>query len=195
MRAGTHLLLGAVAALPLGLLGGGGAMAALCAAGGALAGLLPDLDHPGSVIGRLFPWPAVAVEPRSGFLRHGRRWLRGRVIWHRNETHALGLAVLAGVTATVLGAWLGKRWGPVLHTSPVATATGLCFGASVTCGVLSHLLVDLAEPTPQMLLWPLSRRRWRPRWLPAVREGNAIAAVIELTLDLGAAALASRMLR
>ena len=193
MRAGTHLLLGAVAGLALGLLGGGGALAGLCASAGALGGLLPDLDHPGSVIGRLLPWPAVASELRPGFTRHGRRLLRGRVMWHRNQTHSLGLAAIAGTAATGIGWWLGLRWGPALHALPVAT--GLCLGASVACGVVSHLLVDLAEPTPQMLLWPLSRRRWRPPWLPAARQGSAIAAVIELAMDLGAAALAVRMLR
>lgn len=193
MRAGTHLLLGAVAGLPLGLLGGGGPLLALCAGGGALGGLLPDLDHPGSVIGRVVPWPSVLTEPRPGVTRHGRRWLRGRVIWHRHETHSLGMAAVAGAAAAGLGTWLGQRWGSVVHASSPAAA--LCLGAAVACGVVSHLLADFAEPTPQMLLWPFSRRLWRPRWLPAVHEGGPVAGALELIVDLAAAALAVRMLR
>jgi len=185
MRGSTHLLLGALAGLPVGRLAGGGPVLGLCTAAGALGGLLPDLDHAGSLLGRYLPWPAVeAADPRTGFVRHGRRWFEGRVLWHRHETHSFGAAVLAGALGCGGGLWVGRRLGPALHETTPAFA--LVLGAAVLAGYLSHLAADL--PPPQMLLWPLSRRLVRPRWLPAVAEDSAAGAALEWSVALAAAA-------
>ena len=46
-------------------------------------------------------------------------------------------------------------------------------------GFLSHLVADMANPSPQMLWWPLSRRMIPPRWLPAVREATPAGHWVE----------------
>lgn len=72
------------------------------------------------------PWPAVAVENhRTGMTIPGRRWVCGRVVWHR------------------------------------------------------HVLADMANPSPQMLWWPFSRRMVRPRWPLAVREASLAGCWVE----------------
>jgi len=173
-----------VAALPVSAHSGRAALIGLAA--GVVGGLLPDVDHPDSTLGRWLPWPAV----REGPCRVG-RWRPGGMVWHRGEVHSPGAAViaatLAGVVATQVHGWLppGATW--------VVTV-------GVLLGYLSHLLADLLSPTPQMLLWPLSRRRWRPRWLPAVEVdgllGHALEAMVSvaaltLLVTVGRSALAS----
>lgn len=39
-------------------------------------------------------------------------------------------------------------------------------------GYLNHLVADTANPSPQMLWWPLSRRMVHPRWAPAIPEAS-----------------------
>ncbi|MCL6522990.1 MAG: metal-dependent hydrolase, partial [Firmicutes bacterium] len=109
MRGEIHLLVGAALAAPFLHLG---APAAALAAG-ALGSVLPDVDHPGSFLGRYVPWPAVTVpNHRTGFVATGRRWFGGRVIWHRGETHSLGAALAAGVLSLAGGLALdqGVPW-------------------------------------------------------------------------------------
>jgi len=168
VRGRAHALVGAVAALPVSAHSGRAVLVGLAA--GVVGGLLPDVDHPGSIAGRRLPWPAV----REGSCQVG-RWRPGGVIRHRGEVHspeaAVIAATLAGVVATQAHGWLpaGATW--------VVTV-------GVLLGYLSHLLADLLSPTPQMLLWPLSRRRWRPRWLPAVEvdstSGHALEAMVSV---------------
>lgn len=111
MRGGAHAALGAAAAIPLALLAGPGWGIPLALAG-AVGGLLPDIDHPHSTLGRWVPWPAVAVENRrTGFVAHGRRWFGGHTVWHRHETHSLGAAAIAALTtAAALCGPLGRWW-------------------------------------------------------------------------------------
>ena len=103
MRGGAHAALGAAAAIPLALLAGPGWGIPLALAG-AVGGLLPDIDHPGSTLGRFVPWPAVTVENhKTAMTIHGRRWFGGHVVWHRHETHSVGAAAMAAVaTAAIL---------------------------------------------------------------------------------------------
>lgn len=105
MRGSTHLILGAAVAAPLAASAHAPALLAV----GALTGLLPDLDHAGSMIGRWLPRPAAAQPGGNGFTKHGRRWFGGCVIWHRVETHSFGAGVIAAtlaiMAAKALHAW------------------------------------------------------------------------------------------
>lgn len=139
---------------------------------GALGGLLPDLDHPDSSIGRWLPWPAM----REGPHRVG-RWRPGRVIWHRDEVHSLGAAAIA---AALAGVAIGQAHTWLLVGAAWVAAIG------VVLGYLSHLGADLLSPTPQMLLWPLSRPRWRPRWLPAAAVESVAGRVLEAMASVAA---------
>jgi len=107
MRGFTHMAAGAVigaAAVPACPMAG--------AAVGAMAALLPDVDHPGSAVGRRLRPLAVLLEE----------------IWgHRSLTHTLWFALPAGLALGLLALWLGLPAGCVLA------------GAA---GGLSHLALD-----------------------------------------------------
>jgi len=177
MTGRTHIILGACAAVPVAVAVGGHLALPLCAAVGALGGLLPDIDHPGSALGRCVPWPHIAVgNEHGGFVLYGRRWFGGRVLWHRHETHSVGAAFIAAL------AMFGTVWWPWLTILRWATARGdlppfrgplwlaaadlpSALALAVLAGYLSHLVADLMNVSPQMLWWPFSRHMVRiPRW-------------------------------
>lgn len=133
MTGRTHLLAGVAAGAALlslrgaGAIGPGGAAAALGAA--CLGALLPDIDHPGSLLSR----GAGPLGAAPGlFLRH------------RGPTHSL---------AAALAAWAGAAWLCAARGLPAAAAL------AALLGYLSHLALDALTPGGAPLLWPLSGRR------------------------------------
>ena len=135
MRGPAHAAVGAVAAIPLALLVGT-PFAIPLALAGAFGGMLPDIDHPGSTLGRWVPWPAASAQPqRTGFVLRGRRWFGGHTVWHRHETHSLGAAV-TGATLVTLGLWWPAArliaWGR-LHAGPAPAAPLWPWGLARTC--------------------------------------------------------------
>jgi inner membrane protein len=109
----SHLLFGATAgALASAQLG---APLSIGAAAGALAGLAPDVDHPGSTLGRQLPRAYHALTPG-----------------HRGPTHTLEWCALLG-------------WGvaQLLPYAGVGRAWAVLVGWAVFAGACSHLLADL----------------------------------------------------
>lgn len=90
--------------------------------------LLPDLDHPNSLLGRRLPWISGPLS---------------RLFGHRGCTHSL-LAVGVGVWG------LAQFQGPGLIS--VAAKDALIIG------YLSHLLGDWLTPAGIPLFWPLRQR-------------------------------------
>jgi len=107
----THLSAGALAGAVIGRLAG---EPLLGAAVGAVAALLPDIDHPGSLVGRRVPVLPALLSVITG---------------HRTVTHTvwfcLAVAAGAGVLAVSLAGW-AWAW----------------LSAPTFCGALSHLLLD-----------------------------------------------------
>ena len=200
VRGNTHAVIGACACVPLAILLGGSVMLPICASAGAIGAVLPDIDHPHSALGRFVPWPAAAVENHhTGFVAHGRRWFRGRTVWHRGETHSIGgagIAVLAtlGIGRWLFGAtfaWLQQRGAPAVGNLPeFAWGLAAIAAAAVLVGYLSHLVADMANPSPQMLWWPFSRRMVHPRWAPAIPEASVHGQWLERGAVIAAIALA-----
>ena len=97
---------------------------------GGLAGLLPDVDHPHSAVGRLLP-----------------RWWQFTTPGHRGPTHSLvwclGLAVAAHAGNSAVN---GQPAGPLL-------------ALAVLAGSLSHVLADGLTVAGVPLWWPFRRRR------------------------------------
>ena len=137
MTGRTHLILGACAAVPVAMLVGGHLALPLCVCAGAGGGLLPDIDHPRSDLGRLVPWPCVAVTNEcAGFVVYGRRWFGGRVLWHRHETHSVGSAFIAAVSTfwIIWAPWLTfLRWATA-HGDPLPSRTPLWLVAGAMPG-------------------------------------------------------------
>ena len=139
MTANTHALGGAAAALLACRLGVPCQAWPAAAAVGAFGGLLPDIDHPSSYLGRRVPLFSDGVN---------------LVFGHRGATHSLLAACLFFVAAFLLAC----RWVP--------TAAAWSFAAYLLAGYLSHLFLDMLNPQPVPLLWPLGYRARFP--LPPV---------------------------
>lgn len=97
---------------------------------GALAGaLLPDIDHPKSMLGQWVRFISVPVS---------------RLCGHRGFTHSL-LAILTGVF--------------LFHTRlPAGWAVPADFYQAVIVGYLSHLVADMLTTAGIPLLWPIRWR-------------------------------------
>jgi inner membrane protein len=198
VRGEAHAVIGGAAAAALAALTH--TPVALLVLSGAWGGLLPDVDHPGSTLGRYVPWPAVERAGRGGIVLRGRRWFGGRVVWHRGETHSVGGAAMASIGAGGV-AWAVGRWARAaprlaaglaragLRLHPLAW--GAWAAAGVAVGYMSHLAADTANRSPQMLWWPLRRRMVHPPWR-GVPEASAEGRLVEW--GAAAAALAVALL-
>ncbi|KEY58427.1 metal-dependent hydrolase [Serratia sp. DD3] len=90
-----------------------------------LTSLLPDIDHPKSLLGQRLRWIAIPI---------------ARIFGHRGFTHSL-LAIVGGMLLLqldVYGRWLIPA--DVLH--------------AMIIGYFSHLLADALTPAGVPLLWP-----------------------------------------
>jgi len=96
--------------------------------------LLPDLDHPKSMLGQQLPWIATPLS---------------RLFGHRGFTHSL-LAVAAAI------------WGLNQRRLPASLPIGI--KDALIVGYLSHLLGDWLTPAGIPLLWPIKRRFRLPGW-------------------------------
>lgn len=133
MTGKTHAAAGAFVGAALGHLTG---EPYLGLALGALGGLLLDIDHPGSWVGRRLRPIAVILEAVAG---------------HRTVTHTAWFALVLGVAGLFLGAALGA----FLHASAWFCALALFLGA------LSHLALDACTRSGVEPLAPL--HPWHPR--------------------------------
>lgn len=118
--------------------------------------LLPDIDHPGSVLGRRAPVVSDAV---------------GLVFGHRGFTHSL---VFAALVVSLL-AFLRGPYVPWLPPSAVY---------ALAAGILSHLIFDMLNPSPVPLLWPLPKEFRLP--LPGIPTGSFFETVFRLAVSAAA---------
>jgi inner membrane protein len=187
MRGTSHALVGIAASSAVAVAAGHGLAVPLLALG-ALAGMLPDIDHPHSDLGRFVPWPSVEVQGKGTFVRTGRKWFGGHTIWHRGETHSLGAAVVATGLAAASGIWLAAPGLAQLGWLQPGWAwagqhplwLGGVLALVVALGYTSHLFADLINPSPQMWGWPVSSKMRRPRHLPAVKSGTLSGWLVEM---------------
>lgn len=131
----THAAAGAFAGA---LIGHAAGQPLAGAAIGALAGLLPDCDHPGSTAGRWLRPLAVILEAVFG---------------HRTVTHTVWFAAAVAVGLTVLAGLVPGPWPPAWLT----------FLAGLFGG-LSHLALDAVTRSGIKPFAPLEPKKL-PRWL------------------------------
>jgi inner membrane protein len=124
----SHALIGAAAGVGVAHAAGDSLVAGGIVA--ALAGLLPDVDHPHAAVGRLLP-----------------RWWHRLTPGHRGPTHSLAwCAALAAAVYAGQSALDGAPAGPLL-------------ALAVLAGALSHVLADGLTVAGVPLWWPFRRRR------------------------------------
>lgn len=90
-----------------------------------LTSLLPDIDHPSSLLGSRLRWISVPIS---------------RVFGHRGFTHSL-IAIVAGL-------WLLHVKLPPEYWLPADVIQGMVLG------YLSHIVADMLTPAGVPLLWP-----------------------------------------
>jgi inner membrane protein len=123
----SHAVIGAAAGVATAKAIGGPMVAGGVVA--CLAAVLPDLDHPNSVVGRLLP-----------------RWWHRLTPGHRGVTHSLAWCLaLALLGHAVQGLLADGEPGPLLALALLA-------------GALSHVLADGLTVAGVPLWWPLRRR-------------------------------------
>lgn len=110
--------------------------------GALLTSLLPDIDHPQSIIGQRLKWFSVPV---------------ARVFGHRGFTHSL-LAIIVSIILIQL------------KISPTEFIPVDVFHAMII-GYLSHLLADMLTPSGVPLLWPC-RWRFRVPLLKSQKDNQ-----------------------
>jgi len=106
--------------------------------------LLPDIDHPRSLLGQRLRWLSHPI---------------ARIFGHRGFTHSL-LAVLGGL-------WLFQVNIPQGWIIPADVLQGMVLG------YLSHILADMLTPAGVPLLWPC-RWRFRLPVLRSSQNGNQL---------------------
>ena len=95
----------------------------------AMGGLLPDLDHPESVLGRRIPLISIPL---------------ARTFGHRGMTHSLlavAVLMIALVFLTTMAGWTTLTW----------------LVLPIIVGYLSHILGDAMTPSGVPLFWPKKR--------------------------------------
>lgn len=176
MRGPTHLLVGAVAGVPVALV-----LSQPFLVGVALvAALVPDLDASEATLKH---WSFTVGHRRS------RRRIKpfytlanfiGLIFKHRGWLHSLYGAIifslLLGVTASLVVSW---------STTVSGLLAGLSFGLAGFSGYLSHLFLDALTPAGIMFLgnhkWHLVSERFRlPTGSPWEHLISALAAVLVL---------------
>lgn len=120
MTGKTHATAGAFAGALIGHLAGAPGIGM---AVGALAGLLPDIDEPRSMIGRRTLPVSITVNLLAG---------------HRGVTHTVWFCTVAGVLFALLSAALGQHLRAFIPAWPHCLVVGLMAFA----GSLFHLVLD-----------------------------------------------------
>jgi inner membrane protein len=130
MMASTHVTFGVLSTMAVGAVAGTplhGDLPALVVGG--TASLLPDIDHPGSALGRLCPALSARLE---------------RTVGHRTATHSLAASAgLAVALAPLWGAW------PIGYASAIV---GFLSHLLLDCATLTG--VPLLYPRPRPWVFP-----------------------------------------
>ena len=156
MMAFTHIAAGGATALSLSdFIHAQAYQTILLLAGGILGGMLPDIDHPASALGRRVLPVSMAISAIFG---------------HRGITHSL-------IASAVMpfAVWYS------LHSLDLHTEYSVPFSLGLAAGYLSHLAGDWMTKAGVPLLWPNRKRIAAP---VTIRTGSRIEYLIALGLYL-----------
>ncbi|MGP1924635.1 MAG: metal-dependent hydrolase [Arsenophonus sp. NEOnobi-MAG3] len=99
--------------------------------GGILTCLLPDIDHPKSLLGQRLKWLSIPIT---------------KVFGHRGITHSFLAIVVASIFLS------SNLLSEIIISIPVD------FIHAMVVGYISHILADMLTPVGIPLLWPYRRR-------------------------------------
>jgi inner membrane protein len=113
-----------------------------------LGAIMPDIDHPSSVIGRTFPFISIPLERRYG---------------HRTITHSfIGWAVASLIFAffVLIGNWI---LGSYLSFDIGNWTFPIRWIAAFSISYFSHLILDMFNKTGVQMFWPDTSRDVLPK--------------------------------
>ncbi|AJD93483.1 hypothetical protein JMA_41660 (plasmid) [Jeotgalibacillus malaysiensis] len=120
--------------------------------GGYIGGLLPDIDHPGSKMGRaLYPIAYVV----------------NKLFGHRGATHSLIALILTSILV-LLPSFLLSGMPYFLYTH---------FAIGISVGFLSHLILDMSTKSGVPLLYPFIRKSYRIAKLTTGKHDMLVAVI------------------
>ena len=109
-----------------------------------IGAMIPDIDHPKSLIGKLFPFISIPLERKFG---------------HRTFTHSFAGALVFTVMFAVVA------FGIKLIPSQTPVSIGLVYRwiAAFGIGFVSHLCLDMFNKQGSQLMWPNTGRDVIPK--------------------------------
>ena len=113
-----------------------------------LGAIMPDIDHPKSVIGKMFYFISAPIERRYG---------------HRTITHSfIGWAISSAIFSVLVlfGAWI---FGIVCNLEIGIWDLAPRWIAAFSISYFSHLLLDMLNPRGSQMFWPDPGRDVLPR--------------------------------
>jgi len=123
--------------------------------GGYIGGLLPDIDHPGSKMGR-------ALYPIA--------WVVNKLFGHRGATHSL-IALLLTSVLFLTPSFLMDGLARILYTQ---------FAIGISVGFLSHILLDMSTKSGVPILSPFIRKSYRIARLTTGKHDMLVAIIAVL---------------
>lgn len=120
--------------------------------GGYLGGLLPDIDHPGSKIGK-------ALYPVA--------WVVNKLFGHRGATHSLLALFLTSVLFLL----------PSLSLDGFIGFLYKQFAIGIGVGFLSHLILDMSTKSGVPLMYPFSRKSFNIGRLTTGKHDILVSAI------------------
>lgn len=126
--------------------------------GGMVGGLMPDVDHPGSTMGKKLKPISLIVNKLFG---------------HRGFTHTFLALVLSSLPIFFLSVYLPVEWG--LQRMLVS------YGIGYAVGYLNHLLLDALTPAGIPFLFPFTTKDLHLAKIPTGKHEGTVRFFILLT--------------
>lgn len=124
--------------------------------GGYIGGLLPDIDHPKSRLGRIF-FPIA--------------WVINKLFGHRGATHSLLALILVSILILI----------PTFSMTGMVAFLYAQFAIGISVGFASHLLLDMSTVSGIPLLYPFIRKSFNVANLKTGKH-DALVSILVIVL-------------
>jgi inner membrane protein len=114
-----------------------------------LGAIIPDIDHPRSVIGRTFPFISIPLERRYG---------------HRTITHSFIGWFISSIIFSVVVVLISIIYAVLIRSAdPLSNPLIARWIAAFSISYFSHLILDMFNPRGSQMFWPDTGRDVLPK--------------------------------
>jgi len=114
-----------------------------------LGAIIPDIDHPKSVIGRTFPFISIPLERRYG---------------HRTITHSFIGWFFSSIVFSVVVVFISLIYAILIRSAdPLSNPLIARWIAAFSISYFSHLILDMFNPRGSQMFWPDTGRDVLPK--------------------------------